>query len=770
MLDKKLSTIFDHAFQDSRVKHPDSDLTEKEYSDATYTLNSMLQEWNNDGFRLFKMHDGYLPLMAGKSDYQMGKDAFKKISQKPLKAISQVGATKVLVRSVVNMSTGLRIMFSNATQAIDNTIADIDEEKGEVTLETPLMLPLTANDDVFYGRYNTGTTNDIGYDVDFDTIPYEQDTIPPSIGDTLLLNYNGNWMQVQVTGVSTTQVQFAPKLANGNITDARIFYGSVCQHTKLIGEYPLSMRRVELREPMDDGVVVMSFKTDDKHTELYAIESIASDRMSAILTKPLTLNAARYNGRQWLDADKKYRFTSVLKATDLSSFFDGQTPTLTDFVRRGTQDYVCAHVATETGYTVKVIWRDPAAGWRIGFSAQSPSPNFRMLRVGAKVLIFAPTPNEFSWLADITEGGYSLIGPQIYGGCGWAVDFMGDTYLIGGSYHEDKRDVVRIHDGVISDEVLSSDIRDASAPCEFMNKLYMGDVFTTVTTDMQTTMPVPIHAKSRCVVDGKMYGINADEVCNYTSDSVNFKQLPFMYGRSSTWASVHDMAIISIYNLPEFNQPDISQIFTANKFASETWTMQAVMDGKCSRINVGVTEAILVADFEIASMELLDEIRKDDEIVWCFGEPIGRPQEIMNVVRYDSRNSSMFPIEQKAFADFTRLPHGHGDDNVICCCFMRETEDAKLMVWGTPKRVGDYLKFTYVSPLGVSLNARDIPDIPDEYVGAVIDGMAYRIAVQYGAPADLVQLLKQKADESKEVCLSHDNEDTSYRITPNFGR
>ena len=171
-----------------------------------------------------------------------------------------------------------------------------------------------------------------------------------------------------------------------------------------------------------------------------------------------------------------------------------------------TQD-TCAHSATETGYTVKVIWRDPPpmAPW---FFAQSPSPHFECC-ASHKSFEFCPRAERIfstyrctrvvivDWTAD-------------YGGCGWAVDFMGDTYLIGG-LHEDKRDVVRIHDGVISDEVLSSDIRDASAPCEFMNKL------------LWATCSQPSHGyadndagynpcKSRCVVDGNLNGINADEV------------------------------------------------------------------------------------------------------------------------------------------------------------------------------------------------------------------------------------------------------------------
>lgn len=87
-----------------------------------------------------------------------------------------------------------------------------------------------------------------------------------------------------------------------------------------------------------------------------------------------------------------------------------------------------------------------------------------------------------------------------------------------------------------------------------------------------------------------------------------------------------------------------------------------------------------------------------------------------------------------------------------------------MMVWGTPTKFGEYLKFTYVRSVHLLGGVRDIPDFPDEYIGAVIDAFAVEMAHQYKAPDARIKELEAKAAKSMENAMLHDNEDTSYRI------
>ena len=125
------------------------------------------------------------------------------------------------------------------------------------------------------------------------------------------------------------------------------------------------------------------------------------------------------------------------------------------------------------------------------------------------------------------------------------------------------------------------------------------------------------------------------------------------------------------------------------------------------------------------------------------------------------------PMNALALKDFVLLPHeGLGGDPVNYC-FFREAEDGKMLVWGTPDKFGEYLRFSYVEPITLLEDARSTPDFPDEYYEAVEDGLAAQLAMQYGAPVERQQILEARAKESKENAILHDNEDVSYNMAPN---
>ena len=158
---------------------------------------------------------------------------------------------------------------------------------------------------------------------------------------------------------------------------------------------------------------------------------------------------------------------------------------------------------------------------------------------------------------------------------------------------------------------------------------------------------------------------------------------------------------------------------------------------------------------------------KETTKLFCFGDVIGRPQELMNVMKYGLTNNSQLPMNALALKDFLLLPREQTDGEPVNYCFLREAEDGKMMIWGTPDKFGEYLRFSYVEPITLLEGARSTPDFPDEYYEAVEDGLAAQLAMEYGLPLDRQQALVARAQESKENAMLHDNEDTSYSIAPN---
>lgn len=771
MLDKKLNKIIHNAFQLSHVKNPNSDLTEQEFDDAVFNLNCMLQNWNNDGFRLFKIKEGYLPLMPGQSDYMMASQAYKKLFSVPIRSFEQIGATKIQLDTVRNMAQGLKIFITNSAQTIENQIKSFEEESGIVEFDSPVRQAIVTGSDVFYGEFHTAETPNIVQNSVFTTIEYTQTGISPEIGDTMLIQMNDEWARVQVTAISSNTITFVPQLGSGDITSSKIYFGSVVEHTVLHHAYPLGSRKVNLAEPLTDDPVNVAFNADGGLSKSIGIESIADDRMSVILNEPVAQDVLVQNGVQWLDAYLPYPSESLVKVTDFASLYqDISKVSIVDYVSYGNQEYI-ALFEDATVPNERVFWRPSSSQNWSEITVYQPSFNHQLMIIGSRVVMTQTQSDMMASIVDITGGGYTPFGPSVYGGVRWVVSLLGHTYFIGGSKHPSTslRDVFRSDDVVTFSDVWQVALDSAANAVEYKGKMFCGDVFTFATSDMKTFEQLPIHADARCVVGDRMVGINANELCNYTDDGINFEQIPFVFSRESAWASTNGMSIISIYNLPESTQPNVSQIFLANDFNCMMWNMNAVVDGLCHKIKVSGNSAIFVAANEVGRMSFnIGTKANENSLMYCFGDPIGRPQEVMNIVRYDKRRQSQYPIAEIALADFKRLPHGHGEEGVTQCCFLRESEDAKLMVWGTPKEFGDFLQFSYVEPFALLLDPREVPDFPDEYLAAVIEGLAYELAKQYGAPAQDVEVLRQSAETLKQNCLLHDNESTSYRITPNM--
>ena len=76
MLEKQRNTLIKKAFETAKIIAPGTELTALEIDDAAYTLNCMLQGWSNEGFRLFNMKTGYMPLLSKKNEYKLSTEAY----------------------------------------------------------------------------------------------------------------------------------------------------------------------------------------------------------------------------------------------------------------------------------------------------------------------------------------------------------------------------------------------------------------------------------------------------------------------------------------------------------------------------------------------------------------------------------------------------------------------------------------------------------------------------------------------------------------------
>jgi hypothetical protein len=242
--------------------------------------------------------------------------------------------------------------------------------------------------------------------------------------------------------------------------------------------------------------------------------------------------------------------------------------------------------------------------------------------------------------------------------------------------------------------------------------------------------------------------------------------MPVILSNESAWGYKDGCSFIAIYGVLSDGVVS-TQIYTANDF-NPVWTPQVIVPGKVFDIFFDAENAYFVSDVAAISLKIRDAVKPYEPAeTLCFGEQIGRPQEIMNVVKYGFNNQVELPMNAVSLKEFSILPHSGQGGTPVNYCFFRDAIDGKMLVWGTPKQFGEYLRFSYVEPLTLLEDARSTPDFPDEYYEAVEDGLAAELAISYGLPIERQQALVAKAEESKEKAMLHDNEDTTYNIVPN---
>ena len=153
MLDKQRDTIIKQAFRKAKITSPETDPTEAEIEDAVFSLNAMLASWNNDGFRLFKMKTGFMPLIPKVADYKLSEQAYSSFEKAQVASFNTIGATKIKVGATAGIDVGQSLVVTNNTTSETNFVDAID---GDVlTLRYPLNIACSVGDTVTCGATTT---------------------------------------------------------------------------------------------------------------------------------------------------------------------------------------------------------------------------------------------------------------------------------------------------------------------------------------------------------------------------------------------------------------------------------------------------------------------------------------------------------------------------------------------------------------------------------------------------------------------------------------
>lgn len=793
MLETDRNHLIACAFRKANITSLESDPTPAEIEDAAHTLNMMLQSWNNDGFRLFKIHTGYMPLIPRKKEYSLATEAYKTIAGSPLVRIDRVGATKIKFSSISEIAVMQKFVAVDNISSVPTSISNVDYATNIVSLAVPMEFSIFTNTALFYGEFNTGTTPLRAFAGSFNSFSFDNYIVSPVVGDTVFFCYNGVWTKKIISLVDNQNktISFSGSLPAGSITNSFIAFGNKLMMANPVQDYPVSPRCVvvdELKEPCE----FVAIPAENGQDNVFAVESCDLVNKKIYLVESIDENALAELGEERIEAKNKYLTQSEVVWSDLASIIpvteldwgsitDSSNLQMDDWgsivdpattlVDWGTLTGDATIVGYATGAGVKYVLiknadtndlylvYDDGSGWTLVDLESYNFSVFGLYSFGGKAYLYDSAQGLFVLNRDIVTSIYTVIGIEAI------LTYQGKMFLVSpkaaGTIN---RSIVSTTDMTVFNTPYTVALDKLDNPAEFKERLFIGKTDTFV-GDMKHFMDAGVYSENRCVIGDRLMNLNTERPCSFTLDGNTFLPMPMMLSAQTAWGSKDGCAFIAVYGYLVDGVVG-TQIFTANDF-NPIWTPQVIVPGRVFDIFFDDKKAYFVSDVAVYSLLYNDSVvMKEPTLTYLYGAQIGRPQSVMNTMKLSLVSLMQLPMNSLALQDFLLLPVETNGEPVNYC-FFRDAKDGKLMVWGTPTKFGEYLRFSYVEPITLLSDARSTPDFPEEYYEAVEDGLAAQLAAQYGAPLDRQQILEARAKESKENAMTHDNEDESYDITPN---
>ena len=800
MLDKARNNLIKHAFQLAGITCPESEPTAAEIDDAAHVLNVMLQSWNNDGFRLFKIKRGYMPFVKGKNEYSLATESYKSFARADVNYFSKIGASVLLLSSIANAAPRQKLIVVNNVVSSQALIKSVGYEDGSVLLQNPLDISVFNGDGVFYGSsFASCLTPKRYFSSAFNTLSFSGQSVMPAVGDTVYFQYRGSnnkteWQPAKITFVdsSANTITINKSLSSGYMTNGYIVYGTSFYFSKTTQDQPLMYRSVELSKVPNDSVS-LAVKRDNIVDAPMQIESINGNNV--ITTTAFNEDELRDFGALYLKADnvrdpeeqvswldltgiipiEELDWGHVTDTTDVQTddwgfvtdpavnLEDWGTLTSSAVIKsfastiNDARKYVVAAGENNTDY---LFYKATNANWVLVDVTEYNLTEFRLVGFGDNVFLYDKAQGVFRLDGASLESVYSATGTET------KVQYKNMYYFLSPIINGSTRNVTVTSDFVNFETAWQVSLPTVGSPAEFDNKLFIGTNETFVTNNMRQFSNINVFSEGRCVVGDRILNLNHTQYCSFSKDGVNFMPMPLMFSTQSAWGYKDGCSFVAVYGILMEDGTIGTEIYTTNDF-NPVWLPKLRISGRVSDIFFNNSKAYFVSDVEVKSMTYYDDVAAEDVEVLLYGEQIGRPQEVMNVMKYSLVNEMQLPMNALALKDFLLLPQEKTNGEPVNYCFMREAEDGKMMVWGTPDKFGEYLRFSYVEPLTLLEGARSTPDFPDEYYEAVENGLAAELAYHYQLPVDRIQALVAKAEAAKENAMLHDNEDTSYNLVPN---
>ena len=155
--------------------------------------------------------------------------------------------------------------------------------------------------------------------------------------------------------------------------------------------------------------------------------------------------------------------------------------------------------------------------------------------------------------------------------------------------------------------------------------------------------------------------------------------------------------------------------------------------------------------------------------VFCYQTKIVRPVRIIDAQRRDSEGVDI-PVDILERPDYFSQANKASRSYTNQIYYDRQNTNGRLYVWPTAEDVRDTLRFTFERPMDDFDDPENDPDLPPEWLEALVYNLAYRLAPKYSFPLQERAWLGAEAATMKQKVMSFDREFGSVFFQPDTSR
>lgn len=221
----------------------------------------------------------------------------------------------------------------------------------------------------------------------------------------------------------------------------------------------------------------------------------------------------------------------------------------------------------------------------------------------------------------------------------------------------------------------------------------------------------------------------------------------------------------------------VSTTISANEASGQTVLSLTSTTGMTASDNIGVeldsgtrqwtTISSVDSSTQVTIASALTGAAASGNTVVTYTTKINRPLAIPNARRFNLNNAIDTPLIPLNYTQYFNLPNKTSNGTVNNFYYDAQLNTGTLYLWQRPNDVNEIIKFTHYQTLQDFDASTDNPDFPQEWLDALVLGLAVKLCMRYDMYAKY-SVIKQEAVEAKDKAMLWDNEFTFIKFSPSI--